>query len=354
MKYARMTMVMLLVAVLMLAAACSSSLPGEGTEGETAGEVSSENTVETAEGTGAGTESEPFVIGISLLYRQDEYYKDLEATFVNTAEQYGFELNIQDANLDLAKQISQIEDFVTMEVDAIAFAPVDASGVVPAVEEAMEKGIPVFVFDSQIESDVPVSQITFDLYNDGSIMADWALDYIETNMDNQCNIAILDFAAEPNGSVIRSNGFQETIEAAGVADIVVVTRQDGEASRTASMEKMENILTAHPEVEMVFGINFDTCAGAKAACVAAGREDIVVVGLGWGIEAFEALENDDPMYKAWFVPAPTVLAENTFNVISAHLNGEDVPESFEGESFILDASNIADYDWRAIVALREE
>jgi len=295
-----------------------------------------------------------FTIGISLLYRQDEYYKDLESTFTNTAEKYNFELKIQDANLDLAAQISQIEDFVTMGVDAIAFAPVDGVGVIPAVEEAMKKGIPVFVFDSAIESDAPVSQITFDLYNDGAIMGDWALEYIKKNMDNKCNIAILDFAAEPNGSVIRSNGFQETIEKAGIEGIKIVTRQDGEASRTASMEKMENILTAHPDVNMVFGINFDTCAGAKAACVAAGRENISIVGLGWGVEAFEALENNDPMYKSWFVPAPTVLAENTFKVISSYLKGEEVPPNFEGESFILDPSNIAEYDWRAIVALRDE
>ncbi|MDD4189253.1 MAG: substrate-binding domain-containing protein [Eubacteriales bacterium] len=332
MRYKKMLIALLVASMLIFTAACTSGNNGETTKGEDDGK---------------------FVIGISLLYRQDEYYKDLEATFINTAEKYGFELKIQDANLDLAKQISQIEDFVTMGVDAIAFAPVDASGVVPAVEEAMDKGIPVFVFDSRIESDVPVSQITFDLYNDGSIMADWALDYIDSDMGGKCNIAILDFAAEPNGSVIRSNGFQETIEKAGKSDIKIVTRQDGEASRTASMEKMENILTAHSEVNMVFGINFDTCAGAKAACVSAGREDIVVVGLGWGVEAFEALENDDPMYKSWFVPAPTVLAENTFDVMSAYLKGEDVPESFEGQSFILDASNIDEYDWRAIVALRK-
>ena len=302
----------------------------------------------------AGADDGKFVVGISLLYRQDEYYKDLEATFINAAADYGFEVNIQDANLDLAAQISQIEDFVTMGVDAIAFAPVDGNGVIPAVEEAINKGIHVFVFDSKIESDAPTSQITFDLYHDGSIMADWALKYIDEKMGGEAKIAILDFAAEPNGSVIRSNGFQETIEAANKPGVEIVTRQDGEASRTKSMEVMENILTAHSDINMVFGINFDTCAGAKAACVAAGKEDVCIVGLGWGIEAFEALENDDPMYKSWFVPSPPVLAENTFQVISDYLNGQEVTKDFQGESFVLDASNIGDYDWRSIVALRNE
>lgn len=303
---------------------------------------------------GAAKADGKYTVGISLLYRQDEYYKDLEATFVNTAEKYNFDLNIQDANLDLATQIGHIEDFVTMGVDAIAFAPVDAAGVVPAVEEALGKGIPVFVFDSKIDSDAPTCQVIFDLYNDGAIMGEWALDYIEKEMGGKATIAILDFPAEPNGSVIRSNGFQETIEAAGNPNIQVVTRQDGQASRTGSMEMMENILTGHPDVDMVFGINFDTCAGAKAACEAQGKKDVAIVGLGWGIEAFEALENNDPYYKAWFVPAPPVLAENTFEVISKYLNGGEVSKDFEGQSFIVDASNIKDYDWRSIVALRNE
>ena len=154
--------------------------------------------------------------------------------------------------------------------------------------------------------------------------------------------------------MIRSNGFQETIEAAGNADIEIVSRQDGGASRTVSMEAMENILTAHPDIDMVFGINFDTCAGAKAALEAAGKTDVAIVGLGWGFEAFEALENDDPMYKAWFVPSPPVLAENTFKTIHDYLTGGTIDKVFEGESFVVDASNIGEYDWRAIVALRGE
>lgn len=350
MKYGKKLAAVIAAVTMFAVTACTMNPPAAST---TAAATTAAATTAAAAADQAAAKDK-FVVGISLLYRQDEYYKDLEATFVNTAEQYGFELQIQDANLDLAEQVRQIEDFVTMGVDAIAFAPVDASGVVPAVEEATRAGIPVFVFDSKIESDVPVSQITFDLYNDGSIMADWALDYIDKEMGGKANIAILDFSAEPNGSVIRSNGFQDTIEKAGKPDIKIITRQDGEASRTASMEKMENILTAHSEVNMVFGINFDTCAGAKAACVAANRNNVAIVGLGWGIEAFEALENNDPMYKAWFVPAPTDLAENTFKVISGHLKGEDVDKNFEGKSFILDASNIKDYDWRSIVALRQE
>ena len=297
-------------------------------------------------------EEDKKVIGISLLYRRDEYYKDLEAAFINIANEMEVELNIQDADLDTATQIQQIEDFITLGVDAIALAPCDAFGVVPAIEDAIAAGIPVFVFDSEVESDVPTCQITFDLYNDGAIMGDWIIDYIQTEMNGEAEVAIIDFAAEIKGSVIRAKGFKETVEKAALPGVTIVAHQDGEASRTKSMEVMEDILTANPDVNVVFGINFDTCAGAKAACVAANKEDVVIVGLGWGVETFEALVNDDPMYKSFFIPAPPVLAENTMNIIGDYFEGKDLPDSFAGESFILDASNIGDYDWESIIAMR--
>ena len=302
----------------------------------------------------ATPEDDKFVLGISLLYRQDEFYKDLETAFIYEAEKHGIELVIQDANLDLAAQISHIEDFVTMGVDAITFGAVDPVGIVPAVEEAISKGIPVFVFDSQIETDQSTSYIGFDLYRDGVILAEWALDYIEKEMGGEATIALLDFPAEPTNSVIRTNGFNDTILAANNPNIKIVSRQDGGASRTISMAATENILTAHPDVDMIFGVNFDTCAGAKAACVSAGRDDVVICGLGWGVECFEALENNDPMYKAFFVPAPPILAQNTMQVIADYANGKDIEKVYESDSFIVTADNIGEYDWRTIVERREQ
>ena len=352
MKYARTIIAVLLVAILVFAVGCSTELPAANDKVEDS--ATEEKTEEKADEATKEDGDDTFTLGISLLYRQDEFYKDLETAFIYEAEKHGIELVIQDANLDLAAQISHIEDFVTMGVDAITFGAVDPVGIAPAVEEAVAQGIPVFVFDSPIESDKTTSFIGFDLYRDGVILAEWALDYIDKEMGGKATIALLDFPAEPTNSVIRTNGFNDTIEAANNPDIKIVTRQDGGASRTISMAATENILTAHEDVDMIFGVNFDTCAGAKAACVAAGRDDIVICGLGWGVECFEALENNDPMYKAFFVPAPPILAENTMQVIADYKNGVEIEEVYEGESFIVTAETIGDYDWRTIVERREK
>ncbi len=54
-------------------------------------------------------------------------------------------------------------------------------------------------------------------------------------------------------------------------DVKLVSRLDGFAVRDKAMAVMEDILQAHPEVNVVFGINDDSALGALAAMEAAGK-----------------------------------------------------------------------------------
>ncbi|HHT64558.1 MAG TPA: sugar ABC transporter substrate-binding protein, partial [Clostridiales bacterium] len=83
-----------------------------------------------------GEDKEEKVVGISLFYRRDEYYKDLDAAFQKEAKAAGLKVIIQDADSDPAKQTQQIEDFVQQGVDAIALAATDPAGMVPAIDTA--------------------------------------------------------------------------------------------------------------------------------------------------------------------------------------------------------------------------
>jgi ABC-type sugar transport system substrate-binding protein len=51
------------------------------------------------------------------------------------------------ADGDVTKQISQMEDLITMRVNAIELCPVDSTAIVPGVEAANKAGIPVFCID---------------------------------------------------------------------------------------------------------------------------------------------------------------------------------------------------------------
>ena len=67
---------------------------------------------------------------------------------METCEELGIKPLVYDGELDANIQSNHIQNLVSLEVDAIALATVDAGGVAPAIEAAQKAGIPVFTFDS--------------------------------------------------------------------------------------------------------------------------------------------------------------------------------------------------------------
>ena len=76
------------------------------------------------------------------------FYQDLKhGSSQRAADSLGIDLHIVAGEWDLARQTSQVENFITQRMDAIIIAPVDSRGIVSAVEEANRAGIPVFTAD---------------------------------------------------------------------------------------------------------------------------------------------------------------------------------------------------------------
>jgi ribose transport system substrate-binding protein len=314
-------------------------------------EDTNKGTTTQAEKTSDTTVEKKKVIGISLFYRRDEYYKDLESSFIYEAEKAGYDVIIQDADADPAKQTQQIEDFVQKKVDAIALAAADPAGLVPAIDAAVDAGIPVLTYDGPSESKKVLTHVGFDFYEDGVTVGEWAKKYINEKLGGKANIAIIDFPQSAIVCGLRAKGFRDIMES--MDGVKVVAQQDGKASRTDSMSVMENILTANPDVDIVYGINYDTCAGAAAAIEAAGRKDIIVLGGAWGEEPFTKLTNNDPILKAFNVTSPAVQAADTIKAITEYWEGKEVPKDYISESKVYDAETIGTLDWKAVVARRK-
>ena len=298
-----------------------------------------------------GAEVSGPTVGISLFYRRDEFYKDLESGFLSGAEKYGFKANIQDADADPSRQTQQLEDFVAMGVDVIAFAASDPDGLIPAVEDANKAKIPVFTFDGGVNGGEVVSFVGMDNYMAGKLAGEWAKEYITKNLGGNGNVVILDF---PQSAVVcgdRVRGFKDVM--ATMQGVKIVAQQDGKASRTESMNVMENILTANPKIDVVFGINDDTIFGGIAACEAAGRTDMVFVDVGWSQELFLKLKNNNPYVKASAVQNPYQMAINTMDAINDYLSGKPLPDQILQDAVLVTSENVDNIGWEEIVAMRK-
>jgi ribose transport system substrate-binding protein len=257
-------------------------------------------------------------IGVTLLTEAHVFYQDLKRGLQEAADSLGMDLHVVAGEWDLARQTSQVENFITQKMDAIVIAPVDTRGIVSAVEEANRAGIPVFTADISSAGGHVTSHIASDNAQGGQLVGE----YLARLLHGRGDIAILD---QPTlASVIdRVRGFREAI--ARYPNIHIVAAPAVERGlRDVAKNKMDNLLQSHPHLAAVFGSNDDCALGALASVRAAGRSDVLIVGFDATPEARSAIAGGGPL-KADAIQYPEVIGRRTIETIYRALHGEQVP-----------------------------
>ena len=264
-------------------------------------------------------------LGVSVMTSTNPFFMKLGNAIRDEAAKHGYETILVSGDYDVSKQKNQISDFIVQGVDAIVVAPVDSKGIVTAIKEANEAGIPVFTSDLAVISDDVdiVSHVATDNYQAGRV-AGKAM--IEALGGSGGNIGILDFA-QAESVILRVRGFMDELteykEDSGIS-IDVVSKLPGGASRDISFRAMEDMIQAHPDLVGVFAINDPSALGAVAALEKAGRlEGVKIISVDGQPEGRKAIKEGKVYADA--IQHPLLIAEKTVEVLVQYMNGEEVP-----------------------------
>ncbi|MCU6747240.1 MULTISPECIES: substrate-binding domain-containing protein [Lachnospiraceae] len=316
-KYSRKIMGIMLtvVMVLTLAVGCGSS---QGTESKTEG-------TEKAE-------SDKKVIGVSLLNCTHVFYNNIQKGLENKAEELGWELIIQDAAADANKQLSQVQDFITQDVDAIIICPTNSAGSKSMVELADEADIPVFTMDIESDGEV-VSHVATDNYKGGQIAAEYMLEKILT--DKKGDAAVITYS-EIEACIQREKGFTDYL-AENAPDVNVVDIQNYSGDQQKAADVMQNMLLKHENIDVVFAVGDPAAIGAQSSIDAAGKDTLIIGydGNPEGIEAIKAGGN----WVADVAQDPTAIAEKTLEAVKTKLEGGTPDKEIKIEPYIIDKEN---------------
>lgn len=142
---------------------------------------------------------------------------------------------------DTGSQIEVVKSMVTMGVDGIVLAPNQKGGLVDAVEEAIDEGIPVVIFDSGLNSGPKiVSYVATDNFKGGQLAAD----EMARAIDEQGNVILLRYMAGSESTEQRELGFLDAIKKyPGIK--VVSSDQYGGDNATSAKEKVDQLLQLH-------------------------------------------------------------------------------------------------------------
>jgi ribose transport system substrate-binding protein len=276
----------------------------------------------------ADTDGASETIGVSLLTRAHVFYRDLEDGLRAGAKEHGFELLINAAEWDASRQIAQLEDFITRDVDAVIVCPVDSSGIGAGVRAANRARIPVFTADIASFSGQVVSHIASDNIAGGRL----AGEYLVRLLNARGKVAIIN---QPivTSTLDRVQGFREVL--AAYPEIEIVADVDGHGLRDRALQVASDVLQAHPELDGIFAINDDSALGTLAAVEDFGREDVVIIGYDATPPARDAILEGRAL-KADVVQYPFEIGRRTVETIASYFSGQDVPELVPVEVGIVD------------------
>ena len=243
--------------------------------------------------------------------------------------------------ITITEQGNIMETMIQQGVDAIALATESDESMLPYLREAAEADIPVFLFNMTEINDQNiyyVSSIGYDQEQAGYEIGKWVNDNLGGEPQK---IAVLEgYAGIVNTK--RMDGFKAAI--ADNSNLEIVASQTADWTREKGQSVTESILTANPDVTILYGPYDEMVLGGLTVVKERNLLDqIAVVGYGCtkdGVAAIEAGEMQATIDVGEYGTG--------FDIVNAVtdfcINGKEVDKVINRPSKVYDINNIDELD----------
>ncbi len=265
------------------------------------------------------------------------YHSVISEAAQEAADALGWTLEVQapPSEDDFAGQVSIIESYIAQGVDAIATFAIDDEAIIPAVQQANEAGIPVFLYCTQtpLEGCDITEYIGYNHRSGAESLGEYAGELLE----GQGKVFILE--GYPSFVQIeRTEGFLEGLEA--YPDIEVVGSQSAEWVRETAVNVATQALQKDPDINLIYANADEMAIGASIAAANLGL-DVYILGIDGNPVTLDEIAAGNFTATLGVYPADT--GTTIINQINKYFNGEDIPQYLLMPTVIVDASNLEDY-----------
>ena len=212
------------------------------------------------------------------------------------AEKLGeVEVTFEDAQLDVAKQLSQVQNFIADGYDAIIVNPVDGDSTTAITQEAVAAGIPlVYVNHPPGDIDALPEGVSFVGSNeiDSGTMQTKAVCAL---LDGKGDVLVMMGPLENHAAITRTQDIRDVIATPDCAGMKILEEQTANWSRAEAQDLMTNWLTSGMQFDAVIANNDEMAIGAILAMKAAGMnmDEVVTAGIDATPDGLAALASGD-------------------------------------------------------------
>ena len=226
-------------------------------------------------------------IAVIPMGRSHVYWVSAHAGAVKAAREENVDIiwNGPSTESDFSGELQIVENMINQHVDAICLAPIDRKALAKAVELAADAGIPVIIWDSPVYSQSFVAHIATDNYSAGGLGAELMGEILKGKGK------IVEVACQPGSAstMAREQGFEDKLKQS-YPGIAIVDKRYGMADAAKSMTVAENMLTAFPDLDGMFGSNESSTVGAARA-VTSSKSKVKLVGFDSSPTLIEGLQS---------------------------------------------------------------
>lgn len=262
----------------------------------------------------------------------ERYYLAFEGRMEEQGIPYEVNLQAASSHDAHAEQLAHIEAFITQGVDYIVLGPTELETQVPSIRAVHEAGIPLIIINHTRRlpfDDQTLMYTAFDHQVGGVMTGEWIMD----RLGGEGKIGLMRILPGDMDDQ-RFGGAWSVLEN---GDFEIVSEAFTYADRAKSFQVAENMMTAHPDIDLLFGLCSACALGgvpALAAMDLTGQVDII--GFGGIPEETELMSNGT--FSGSVFRFIDDLGVSVAEAVKRHMEGraDEVPSVFTGGYVMMD------------------
>jgi len=287
-----------------------------------------------------------------------EFWKTVEAGAREAAKDLNVEIKWDGPTKESEhdKQKAIFDNMVNLGVNGIALAPTDEEVLRRPVEAASERGLPIVIFDSNINTDKYVSFVATDNEKGGRMAGE---KLVELLGEAGGNVVLLRYTEGSGSTLRRESGFMKALE--GHANITLVDKQFTDGTPTDAIDKASSMLTTRVkdnklELAGAFASNEPTSLGMLKALERLKKQGVQVNVKFVGFDASEGLivAMKAGTIDALVVQDPRRMGYLAVETLVNRLDGKQVPKYVPTDVQVVTAARLKDKAIRALLGLKDD
>jgi ribose transport system substrate-binding protein len=283
-------------------------------------------------GTGGGG-GEQKTIGLAVANQQADFFNQIRQSVEAAAKEQNVRVVVADAKGDSNTQVSQIQDFITQQVDAIIYIPAGATAATVPVRAAKSANIPIVAVDRNPEGAPGDTFIATDSVAAAKALGEW----VGKKVNGQGQLGVIQGQIGTTPEVARDTGFKEAMTQ--FPDIKEVARQASQQwAQDEGYQLATDMLQANPSINIFFGRADALALGAAQAVRNAGVDGVTIVGFDGDKAGLEAVKSG---VLAATITQPTQgMGKLALESAIKLANGEEVPAEQLQEGVLTTKENV--------------